>query len=95
MDKTVLCDILEYTFGSFAVSMNYQHPEVRREGSLHKVVLPRSWLRVHLEKLKRGILVDMSLSYVLVEPVSELLQNVYSQSREGLFPTSFIIIVDT
>jgi hypothetical protein len=74
--------------------MGYQQPEVGSEGSLHKVVLPRSWLQVHLENPKQDVLVNMSLSYVLVEPLAELLRRVYSQSRPGLFSSSLVTAFD-
>jgi hypothetical protein len=60
----------------------YELSETRRHG--HKAVLPRTWVQAALARLPPDPLVDQSLSYVLVEPLADLLQQVASQSNAGL-----------
>jgi hypothetical protein len=84
IDTIALCGVLEYTCGSLVVSMSYSKPDIMGVDMPHKAVLPRTWLQAALARHPPDPLVDQSLSYVLVEPLADLLQQVASQSNAGL-----------
>jgi hypothetical protein len=84
IDKTALCDVLEYACSFLVVSMSYPKPNMRGVDLPRKAVLPRTWLQAALANLPKDPLVDKSLSYALVEPLANLLQQVASRSNAGL-----------
>jgi hypothetical protein len=65
--------------------MIYPKLDVRGIDIQHKAVLPQSWLQITSANPGEDPPIDKSLSYVLVEPLVDLLQRVASRFTAGLF----------
>jgi hypothetical protein len=84
-DTTALCSIIEYACGFLVVSMSCSKPNVRGVDMPRGAILPRTWFQAALTNLPKDRIIKKSPSYVLVEPLTDLLQRVASRSDAGLY----------
>lgn len=73
----VFCDFIDYLCSSFVLYNRYQYASI-----LHDVTLPRSWLLMLAKIEERGVKAA-GLFRMLIDPMSELLEQMYSGINAG------------
>ena len=73
----VFCGFIERICGSLIVYNKYQ-----RTGSLHRVTLPRSWLKVILDTFQSAEK-DASRFWMLLPPLENLLKTLYHNNSSN------------